>query len=80
MSELLISKLEAGRRLGVGQTKLHELINDGTLQVLHIGRRCLVKVESLRALVDGGPAPVEKGRNRAFLNPGAAPVQGLRRG
>lgn len=37
---------------GLGITKLYELINAGRLDTVKIGRRTLVKVDSIRALVD----------------------------
>jgi excisionase family DNA binding protein len=37
---------------GLGTTKIYELINQGKLQTVKIGRRTLVKTASIRALVD----------------------------
>jgi len=42
----------AKKATGLGTTKLYELINQGKLQTIKIGRRTLVKTDSIRALVD----------------------------
>lgn len=36
---------------GLGTTKIYELIGEGRLETVKIGRRTLVKVASIRALV-----------------------------
>ena len=38
---------------GIGRTKLYELINNGTLRTVLVGRKRLVNADSLRALVEG---------------------------
>ena len=38
--------------LGVGTTKLYELINAEEIQTVKLGRRTLVRVDSIRSLVD----------------------------
>ena len=42
----------AKKALGLGTTKIYELIGSGELETVTIGRRRLVKVSSIRALVD----------------------------
>jgi len=42
----------AKRALGLGHTKIYELIGEGRLKTVKIGRRTLVKTDSIRALVD----------------------------
>lgn len=37
---------------GLGTTKIYELINQGKLKTVKVGRRTLVKTDSIRALVD----------------------------
>lgn len=44
---------EAARALGLGRTSIYALINEGRLETIKIGRRRLVKVESIRLLLDG---------------------------
>jgi excisionase family DNA binding protein len=41
----------AKRALGLGTTKIYELISSGDLETITIGRRRLVKVSSIKALV-----------------------------
>lgn len=38
----------------VGRTKLYQLINQGTLATIKIGRRTLVKADSLHKLIETG--------------------------
>ncbi|WP_366520759.1 helix-turn-helix domain-containing protein [Acidocella sp.] len=47
---------EACSATGLGRTKLYELIGDGSLATTTIGRRRLVFVDSLRALLEPGNA------------------------
>ncbi len=53
MDNLLISIRDAARSLGVGRSKLYELIGEGRLETVHIGRRRLVRIDSVRALALG---------------------------
>lgn len=41
---------DACKALGIKRTKIYELINAGHLRTLKIGRRTLVKTESIRDL------------------------------
>jgi excisionase family DNA binding protein len=43
---------EACRVLGIGPTKLWELIGDGSVRTINIGRRRLVVYSSLESLVE----------------------------
>jgi excisionase family DNA binding protein len=51
METMAVSIGEAGRLIGIGRTKLYELINDGTLKTFMVGRRRLVTTASIHALV-----------------------------
>lgn len=42
--------------MGLGLTKTWELAGSGQIETFKVGRRTLVKVESLRRLVDAGGA------------------------
>lgn len=42
---------EAAQRIGVGETKLRELIGEGRLERVHIGRRALITSASVDAYV-----------------------------
>lgn len=53
MDALTISVADARDALGLGTTKLYQLINEGQLDTVKIGRRRLVKVASLRRLASG---------------------------
>ena len=44
--------LDAARRIGVCRSTIYNLINDGKLDTVKVGRRTLIKAESLRKLVD----------------------------
>jgi excisionase family DNA binding protein len=50
---LLVSVDEARRMIGLGRTKLFELIASGKLRVVKIGGRTLIPVEALEALARG---------------------------
>ncbi|HZU63185.1 MAG TPA: helix-turn-helix domain-containing protein [Novosphingobium sp.] len=45
---------EAARALSLGRTKIYELIDEGRLDTIKIGRRRLIKVASIRALLEAG--------------------------
>jgi hypothetical protein len=40
--------------IGIGRTKGYELINDGTLETVTIGKRRFIKVSSLQSLAEAG--------------------------
>ena len=56
MENLLCSVVEAGKTLGIGRSKVYELISNGGLKTVTIGRRRLVLVGSVRALALGEAA------------------------
>ncbi|MBB5716607.1 helix-turn-helix domain-containing protein [Sphingomonas aerophila] len=51
MQRFSVSIDEAARAIGIGRTKLYELINSGSLDVIRIGSRTLVKVPSIEAML-----------------------------
>lgn len=51
MDRIAVSVDEARRAIGIGKTKLYELINDGSLKTFTVGRRRLVTTASINALV-----------------------------
>lgn len=53
MDTLLCSIPDAARALGVGRSKLYELIGEGRLETISIGRRRLVRTNSIRAFALG---------------------------
>lgn len=50
-AKLAFSRKEVCETLSIGSTKLHELINQGSLETFKIGRKTLVKGDSLRRLI-----------------------------
>ena len=52
MEPVTISISGAAKALDLGRTSIYELINEGRLETIKIGRRRLIKTESIRRLVD----------------------------
>lgn len=52
MEPISVTVRDACSLIGVGRTKLYELIGNGQIEAIRIGGRRLVKVSSIRALVD----------------------------
>ncbi|MBC2776731.1 helix-turn-helix domain-containing protein [Parasphingopyxis marina] len=52
MEPVTISINGAAKALGLGRTSIYELINAGRLESVKLGRRRLVKTESIRRLID----------------------------
>jgi excisionase family DNA binding protein len=52
METLTVTIDGAKKATGLGTTKIYELISEGKLQTIKIGRRTLVKTDSIRALVE----------------------------
>ncbi len=53
MDALLCSIPDAAKALGLGRSKIYELIQAGQLETVSIGRRRLVRTHSVRALASG---------------------------
>ncbi len=51
MEPVTVTVNAAKAAIGIGQTKIYELMNNGTLQTVRVGRRRLVRTDSIRALV-----------------------------
>lgn len=56
MNALLCSIPDAAKALGLGRSKVYELIGEGRLSTVTIGRRRLVRIESVRTLALGEAA------------------------
>lgn len=56
MEAFLVSIPDAAKALGLGRSKVYELIGQGRLETVTIGRRRLVRVSSLRTLAMGEAA------------------------
>ncbi len=52
MEPLAVSINDTVATLGVGRTTVYEMIKDGRLEAFKLGRRTLVKAESIRRLVE----------------------------
>ena len=52
---MLLSISETAKALSLGRTSIYGLINQGRLETVKLGRRTLVKVSSIMALI-GDPA------------------------
>ena len=50
--QLLLTPIQAARALGIGRSKLYELMQDGVLESVHIGACRRIPAASLTALVD----------------------------
>lgn len=53
METVTASINDTAKSLGVGKTKVYELIHAGKLDIIKIGRRTLVRADSIRALANG---------------------------
>jgi excisionase family DNA binding protein len=47
---LLVSVKEARRLIGVGNTRIYALINDGSIETVRVGKRRLIRYSSLQRL------------------------------
>ena len=54
MEPLCLSINDTAQTLGIGRTKIYELINAGQLETVKIGRRTLVRTASIRAIAQEG--------------------------
>ncbi|WP_345170180.1 helix-turn-helix domain-containing protein [Sphingomonas daechungensis] len=53
---ILLSIDKAAEALSIGRSKTYELISEGRLLTVNIGRRRLVRADSVRAIAGGGAA------------------------
>ena len=51
MEPLTVTIDDAKKAIGIGTTKIYELINTGHLKTVKLGRRTLVKTDSIHELV-----------------------------
>jgi excisionase family DNA binding protein len=80
LEPLAVSPRQACLLLGIGNTRLYELIHDGELVTYHEGRARRITMESICARVarlaggsGGGEAPQPRRRGRPPKHPSAAP-------
>ena len=55
---LAIRITDAAKALSIGRTTVYQLINDGTLQTIKVGRRRLILTQSIRQLCDQPASPL----------------------
>lgn len=56
-----VSVMEAARLLGIGRTKVYELLKSGELRSRKVGRRTVVSVASIRAFISDAEAEAPAG-------------------
>ena len=52
MEPIATSVNGAAKALSIGRTTIYELINNGKLETVKLGRRTLIKTASIRALIN----------------------------
>ncbi len=52
MEAIAASIKDTAKALGLGRTSIYALIREGRLETFKLGRRTLVKVDSIRRLLD----------------------------
>jgi excisionase family DNA binding protein len=53
MERFAYSINETARALSMGRTSIYAMIADGRLEAFKLGRRTLIRAESIRRLIDG---------------------------
>jgi excisionase family DNA binding protein len=53
MDKLAYSINETARALSLGRTSIYAMIADNRLEAFKLGRRTLIKADSIRRLIDG---------------------------
>ena len=59
MDTLLCSIPDAAKALSLGRSKIYQLIDQGQLETVQIGRRRLIRAASVRALALGDNAAIK---------------------
>lgn len=54
MEPLALSVNDTAEALSLGRTSIYAMIADGRLQAFKLGRRTLIKMESIRSLLSAG--------------------------
>lgn len=54
MERIACSVMEAAKALGVSRGSIYNWINEGRIQTVKVGGRRLVKIDSIRRLVETG--------------------------
>lgn len=56
LSPISVGISDAAKMTGLSRSRIYELMNEGKLRSVHVGRRRLIPVSSLRELI-GEPVP-----------------------
>lgn len=54
MTRLTLSIKETAQQLGLSKSTIYNLIKSGQLETLKLGRRTLIPLKSVEALIEGG--------------------------
>lgn len=57
MDPIVVSVNGAAEALNLGRTSIYALIKEGRLHTVKLGRRTLIKIESIHALLSQGDTP-----------------------
>jgi excisionase family DNA binding protein len=52
IAPIAVRIIDAARMLGIGRSKIYELIDSGEIEIVKLGRSTLILVDSLHALVE----------------------------
>ena len=69
LNPILVGIPEAARLMGLGRSKLYQILNDGELNLIKLGGRSLISVDELRSYV---AEKLAKAAARGGKNGGAA--------
>lgn len=56
MDPLTLTVRDTAKALGLGRSKIYQLISQGRLEAVKVDRRTLIKTTSIHALVNKAPA------------------------
>ncbi|MGE0539822.1 MAG: excisionase family DNA-binding protein [Dehalococcoidia bacterium] len=59
MDKLLLKPIEAAELVGLGRSKCYEMIRDGTIPSVRLGKSVRIPADALRRWVDTLTGPVE---------------------
>ena len=77
--ELMVSPLQAAKRLGISRSTLYLLLADGTVESVHVGTRRLIPVAALVEYVERlRRQATPMGRRQTAVNQPSSPADGAR--
>jgi excisionase family DNA binding protein len=66
---LLLTVSEAAQRLGIGRSLLYELLDDGQVESIHVGRRRRIPTDALATYIPRQRCNTRNSADRAALGP-----------